>query len=91
MKKKANNRYNQEFKESVVELYQAGQSVRDLSSEYGISDISIYKWIKAYTPISRLEEEKVTPHDLQKMKKEMRRLQEENDILKKAMAIFAKK
>jgi transposase len=33
----------------------------------------------------------VTADEIAKMKKQMLRLQEENEILKKAMAIFAKK
>lgn len=33
----------------------------------------------------------VTPDDYAKLQKEMRRIQEENEILKKAMAIFARK
>ena len=33
----------------------------------------------------------VTPNDYAKIQKEMRRLKEENEILKKAMTIFARK
>ena len=44
-------RYNQEFKQTVVELYRSGTPVSQLSSEYGISEVTIYKWIKLYSPI----------------------------------------
>jgi len=30
----------------VVELYHSGQSVKALSSEYGVSEVTIYNWIK---------------------------------------------
>ncbi|QTD42635.1 transposase [Sporosarcina sp. Te-1] len=44
-------RYNQEFKQTIVELYRSGTSVSDLSREYGVSEVTIYKWIKAHSPI----------------------------------------
>ena len=37
-------KYNAEFKSTIVELYQTGRTVRDLSREYGVSEITIYKW-----------------------------------------------
>lgn len=75
----------------VVELYHSGRSVKELSSEYGVSEVPIYKWIKKYSPITTIDEEEMTLEDLKRMQKEMLRLKEENEILKKAMAIFAKK
>ena len=71
----------------VVELYRSGRPVKELSSEYGVSDVTIYKWIKMYSPIATDKEIELTPADL----KQMLRLKEENEILKKAMAIFARK
>ncbi len=40
----------------VVELYNSGQSVKSLSSEYGVSEVTIYKWIKLHSPIEGAEE-----------------------------------
>jgi transposase len=91
MKQKTNGKYNKEFKEMVVDLYRSGQPVRSLSSEYGISEVTIYKWIKALTPIKGLEEENMTPADVKELQREILRIKEENEILKKAMTIFAKK
>ncbi|WP_269085735.1 transposase [Neobacillus mesonae] len=42
-------RYNQEFKQTVVELYGSGTTVSQLSSEYGVSEVTIYKWIKHHS------------------------------------------
>lgn len=75
----------------VVDLYNTGSSVKDLCSEYGVSDVSIYRWIKQYSPIDLEDGTSATLDDVVKLQKEIRRLQEENDILKKAMAILAKK
>ena len=89
--KKNGKRYNDDFRKMVVELYHSGQSVRDLSSEYGVSEVSIYAWIKKFSPIELEDGSSVTPDDYAKLQKQILRLQEENEILKKAMAIFAKK
>ncbi|MFR7897375.1 transposase, partial [Turicibacter sanguinis] len=39
-------KYNAEFKSMVVELYKTGRRVLELSREYGLSEVTIYKWIK---------------------------------------------
>lgn len=43
--------YNEDFKEIIVELYQSGSIVADLSREYRVTKVAIYKWIKQYTEI----------------------------------------
>ncbi len=84
-------RYNDDFRKIVVDLYNSGQTVRNLSSEYGVSEVTIYAWIKKFTPMDLEDGSSITPDDYAKLQKQMLKLQEENDILKKAMAIFAKK
>ncbi|MEN0647934.1 transposase [Caldifermentibacillus hisashii] len=92
MKHKNNGkRYNEDFRKMIVDLYDSGQSVRNLSSEYGVSEVTIYAWIKKLTPMDLEDGSSITPDDYAKLQKQMLKLQEENDILKKAMAIFAKK
>jgi len=89
-------KFNAEFKKMVVELYHSGQPVKELSNEYDVSGVSIYKWIKAYSSITLADEdedenkEEMTLDDLKQMKKEILRLKEENEILKKAMAILVR-
>ncbi len=36
-------KFNEDFKKMVVDLFNNGSSVKDLSGEYGISDVTIYK------------------------------------------------
>ena len=38
-------KYNTEFKSMIVELYKTGRKVLDLSREYGVSEVTIYKWV----------------------------------------------
>ena len=37
-------KYNTEFKSMIVELYKIGRSVKDSSREYGVSEVTVYKW-----------------------------------------------
>ena len=84
-------KYNSEFKSMIVELYQTGRTVKDLSREYGVSEVTIYKWIKQLSPIASIDDTEMTLEEIKRMRQEMLRLQEENEILKKAMTIFARK
>ena len=84
-------KYSDEFKKTIIELYNTGKSLSVLSSEYGISKSTINGWIKNSIPVVIDEGEVVTMKEYKALKQEMARIKEENEILKKAMAIFAKK
>ena len=82
-------RYNQEYKDMIVELFKVGMRLAQLSSEYGIVKSTINGWIKDVKEIKVDENEVMTLKEVKALKKEMARIKEENEILKKAMAIFA--
>ena len=82
-------RYDQEYKDMIVELFKSGMSLAELSSEYGIAKSTINCWIKDVKEIKVDENEVMTLKEVKALKKEMARIKEENEILKKAMAIFA--
>ena len=84
-------RYTDEFKKQLVDLYQTGSSVSYLSREYGVSNVTIYKWIKELSPVKVSEKEEITSKEYDIMKKRIAELEMENEILKKATAIFARK
>ena len=84
-------RYSDEFKQQIVDLYNAGSSVRYLSREYGVSDVTIYKWIKQLSPVKVSETEEISAKKFHEMQKRIAELEMENEILKKATAIFARK
>ncbi|WP_396953688.1 transposase [Neobacillus mesonae] len=84
-------RFHEDFKKMVVELYQSGKSVKSLSSEFNVSEVTIYKWIKKYAPVELEDGTVVTLQDFIKLQEQINRLKEENEILKKAMAIVARK
>lgn len=82
--------YTNEFKSMIVELVLSGKEVKEVSSEYSLSESTIRTWVKKKSPIE-IEGKTTNLEEVNKMKKENARLKEENEILKKAMAIFAKK
>ncbi|WP_213818660.1 transposase [Garciella nitratireducens] len=80
MSSKNGIRYSDEFKQQIVDLYRSGKTVIDLSGEYGVSTVTIYN-----------SEETMTAKEYQTMKKRIAQLEKENEILKKATAIFSRK
>ena len=84
-------RYDQEYKNMIVDLFKSGMILAELSSEYGIAKSTINGWIKDVKEIKVDENEIMTLKEVKELKKEMARIKEENEILKKAMAIFATK
>ena len=81
--KKPHRNYDETFKKTLVDLYLAGNSVTSLSREYGTSEINIRKWIKKYSPIVTSTGETTSNDEIIKLKKQMAKIQEENEILKK--------
>jgi transposase len=88
--------YTREFKEEAVRLAQtSGKPITHIARELGISDASIHQWRKelaqngtAAFPGSghqtALEEEN------RRLKRELERVQQERDILKKVVSIFSR-
>lgn len=85
-------RYTDEFKQQIVDLYRSGQSATYLSREYGVSNVTIYQWIKQLSPLEISNNgEEISSKDHKAMQKRITQLELECEILKKATAIFARK
>lgn len=92
--KRKNKKYTTEFKQQMVSLYQSGKSALDIAREYGISDKSIYQWVRqTNTSCSFKVSDNCTPeeNELRKLQKENQQLRMENDILKQATLIMGRK
>ena len=85
-----NTKYTEEFKQSIVSLYEYGKSSTQICKEYGMSSSTLHKWIEKYTKVQISEIETMTMAEIKKMQKKLALLEEENIILKKAMAIFSR-
>jgi transposase len=89
-------RFDKEFKEHAVKLVIDGRNqVSETARQLDISSKTLHRWVSDYKadPINsfvgsgNLKPEDKVMRDLQK---QLRDLEEENAILKKAMGIFAK-
>ncbi len=82
----SSKRYPEEFKiEAVKQVTEKGHSVAEVATRLGTTTHSLYAWIKRYDPQQPKTTESSDPTtELAKLKKELQRVTEERDILKKA-------
>ena len=81
-------KYVGDFKKSIVSLHQSGKSLSELSREYGASVSTMSKWVKTYAEVKLDEDTIMTAKQVKELQKRNAMLEEENLILKKAIAIF---
>ncbi len=88
--------YSAEFKiEAVKRLEKSGEHLSKVAKELGVAPTTMNGWVKKYkespvTPFPGSGHLKPEDERLRKLEKEIRDLKEENEILKKAAAYFAK-
>lgn len=82
------NKYSEEFKQSLVTLYHNGKTQAALCEEYGVSSSALAKWVKQYSTVEVDNGEVLTAKQIKELQKRNAQLEEENLILKKAIAIF---
>ncbi|MDQ1290268.1 MAG: transposase [Nitrospirota bacterium] len=89
----SSQRFPPEFKdEAVRQIIERGYSVAEVSERLGVSAHSLYKWVKAVRPDKK--EQHATElvdakSEVLKLRAQLRRTEEERDILKKAARYFA--
>ena len=81
-------RYDEDFKRTLVDLYHNGKTQVSLVKEYGVSQTALSKWIKQYSTVETEDEEVLTVRQIKELQQRNAKLEEENLILKKAIAIF---
>ncbi len=84
-------RYTDEFKqEAANQVVVHGYPVSEVSQRLGISTKSLYVWIKMFSkPRQQRENETDLRAENARLKRELRRAQQERDILKEAAVFFA--
>jgi len=90
----SSQRYSPEFKdEAVRQIVDRGYSVTDVSQRFGVSVHSLYKWVKVIKP-DKTEQQAAAlieaRSEVLKLRAQLRRTEEERDILKKAVRYFAR-
>lgn len=81
-------KYDESFKKNIVALHQNGKTQTELSKEYGISVSAISRWIKLYSEVNVDDNTIMTAKQIKELQKRNAQLEEENIILKKALAIM---
>jgi len=86
--------YENEFKVMIVDLLNSGRRLKEVSEEYNLNDSMLRRWKREYLSKSGdfTKKRELTPEEqeLKALKKELREITLERDILKKAVGIFSK-
>ena len=89
-------KYDSAFKLEVIRMVEEdGLNGMDVSRKLGIHEKTVYRWLSEYRKDGRdafpgKGHLKPADEELRQLRKQVRDLQEENEILKKAAVIFAK-
>lgn len=93
---KKRRKYDADFKQEVLTMISNGRSVLDISQSLGIGSNLIQKWKSRSNPAPvsssalRPAPEAVSYAEHEKLKAKVRQLEQERDILKKALGIFSR-
>jgi transposase-like protein len=91
--RKKGRRYSPEFKTEAVRLVsETDESVNQIARDLGVSEPSLRAWVKAARPQPRPKEPLTEDErsELVRLRRDLRRVEMERDILKKATAFFAR-
>ncbi|WP_404801341.1 transposase [Aliarcobacter skirrowii] len=85
-------RYTDEFKiDAIKQVLENGYGVTETAERLGIHHDSLRNWIKRYQTPESLNKLNITDNanlEIKRLQKELKRVTEERDILKKAAAYF---
>jgi transposase-like protein len=94
MAKRKRRAFTAEFKADAVKLVRAGRSVPEVARELDLTDTALREWVKrAEVDVGKGPPGALTTperEELTKLRREVKRLQMERDILKAAATFFAK-
>ena len=86
--------YNEEFKRQLVELLNHGKPRGEIIREYELTAASFDRWVKRINATgSSRDKDNRTPdeREMLRLRKDNQQLRMENDVLKQAALIFARK
>ena len=86
--------HSNDFKVMIVELLKSGQKTKEVSQEYNLDSSTVNRWRREYGAKSGdfSKKRELSPEELElrQLRKELKEVQIERDILKKAVSIFSK-
>lgn len=81
-------KYSEDFKKTIVTLYQSGKTDAEIRKEYGVSSSALSNWVRKYAQVQVDDDTVLTAQQVKALQRRNAELEEENLILKKAIAIF---
>jgi transposase len=91
--KRIRRRFTPEFKAQAIKRVLDGRSLSEVASELGLSTGQISTWRTEHLAAGSAEalvQRKAEEAEMQRLRRDNKRLEEENQILRKAAAFFAK-
>lgn len=85
--------YPEEFRREAVELVRGGRSVKDVAESLGVSDQSLHNWVKRTQLDLHERDDGLTTserEELRELRRKVRRLEQEREILKRATVLFVR-
>jgi transposase len=83
--KTARRKYDEEFKRQALTMIRHGQSVRSVAQALGISENLLHQWKRA----ARADQSDAEL-EIEQLRKQLKQVEMERDILKKALGIFSR-
>jgi transposase len=94
---KPRRKYDAEFKEDVLKMVFSGRPVQEVATSLGINVSMIHKWRAQHTeaqglshPLMPIIVPAVSGVEHERVKARLREVEQERDILKKALGIFSR-
>lgn len=95
--KKTRRKYDATFKEEVLKMVASGRPVSEIAQALGIGDNLIYRWKNAAIGgvnkgggLTNAMQHSDASTEIERLKAELRRTEQERDILKKALGILGR-
>lgn len=88
-------RYDREFKENAVALVESGRSITEVARSLGVSKWSLSQWAHSarrgqpLTQVGTLDTESAEQRELRRLRQENDYLRRQREILKKALGIVS--
>ena len=80
---KATPKYSEDFKKTIVSLYQSGKTYSEIQKEYGVSSSALSKWVHKYSQVQVDDDTVLTAQQIKALQRRNAQLEEENLILKR--------